>query len=275
MSDAVRQFRPVSELEHSVDAFWFHAGTAQDRRGDPVTVYPDGCIDLIFRARRRAGSVEHGRLFVAGASETPYSVAIGDGESFVGVRFRPGMSRIFVDADPSALLGRNVSAVDIDPVFVSLKARLAEAVTPAESLGVLGRAIAAAARANPERDAPARTRKAIALLRTLDSSVRVEAVAGAVGTSVRSLRRDLIDWTGLSPKLLSRIFRFQAALAMVRARPGESLTTIAHEAGYADHPHMTREFQALAGAKPSALQSRAGRAHGWPICSSQAPFDVV
>lgn len=255
MSEVARQFRPETELARSVDAFWFHKSAAPERRGKPTIVYPDGCIDLIFSARRKDGDLIDARLFVAGASVTAYPVTIAEGESFVGVRFRPGMSRMFVDADPVALLGRDVRASEVDPAFAMLETQLADTATPEESLAVLRRAAVASARARTAWIAPARAQTAIALLGTLHADLRVEAVANAVGASIRSVRRDVIAWTGLSPRRLSRIFRFQAALAMVQSRPHASLTTIAYEAGYADHPHMTREFRTLAGMTPSALQA--------------------
>lgn len=258
MSGEARQFRPETELRRTVDAFWFHATDVAERtRTAPTIVYPDGCIDLIFRARRVGGAVAEARLFVAGASETAYPVTLRSGESFVGVRFRPGMSRVFIDADPADLLGRDISAAVLEPRFASLESRLAEAASPGAALSILRQVVAQSAENGAARTAPSRALSAIALLGVLDAEVSVAGVARSVGASVRSLRRDVVDWTGLSPAKLSRIFRLQAALAMIRASPGRSLTTIAFEAGYADHPHMTREFRALASVLPSTVQAAA------------------
>lgn len=179
---------------------------------------------------------------------------IREGESFVGVRFRPGMSRVVVDGDAVALLGRDVRAADIDPAFELLESRLAEAATMRERLIVLQRAVAASARTRLAHAAPDRMRMAIELLGTTDASLRIAAVADSIGASERSLRREVFEWTGLSPRRLARILRFQTALTMVRVRTDRSLTAIAHEAGYADHPHMTREFKALSGVTPSTLR---------------------
>ncbi|MBV9076616.1 MAG: helix-turn-helix domain-containing protein, partial [Methylobacteriaceae bacterium] len=59
------------------------------------------------------------------------------------------------------------------------------------------------------------------------------------------------------PARLSRIFLLQGALALMAAVPGRSLTSVAAEAGYADHPHMAREFRDLADLSPSEVLRRA------------------
>ena len=53
----------------------------------------------------------------------------------------------------------------------------------------------------------------------------------------------------MTPKTLARILRFEHACALIKGarRP---LIEVAAAAGYSDQPHMTREWQALAGCTP-------------------------
>jgi len=51
-------------------------------------------------------------------------------------------------------------------------------------------------------------------------------------------------------------WRFERAMHLIRASDA-SLADIAFDAGYADQPHLTRDFQALAGASPRAYRQRA------------------
>ena len=165
------------------------------------------------------------------------------------------MSRVFVDADPTALRGRNIGAPALDSRLTSLERRLADVTSPQAALAVLHRAMLSALQERSRLMAPERVRSAITRLGVLDPELRRRSdVADAVGLSPRSLRRDIADWTGLSPAKLSRIFRFQAALALIRAEPDRSLTAIAFDAGYADHAHMVREFRDLGTITPSAAR---------------------
>lgn len=80
--------------------------------------------------------------------------------------------------------------------------------------------------------------------------------------------RDLARLAGTHPVSLSRAFRREFGVTITEYRrtvrlrraarivtEGDgSLSRAAHAAGYADHPHMCREFQLMAGLSPSALR---------------------
>ncbi|MDZ7780794.1 MAG: helix-turn-helix domain-containing protein [Gemmatimonadota bacterium] len=80
--------------------------------------------------------------------------------------------------------------------------------------------------------------------------------------------RDLAHLVGAHPVSVSRAFRraFGVTITEHRRRTRlrraaahitagrDSLSGAAHATGYADHPHMCREFQVLAGLSPSALR---------------------
>lgn len=86
----------------------------------------------------------------------------------------------------------------------------------------------------------------------------VDALCAHVGLGPRQLRKVFTDEFGLGPKALSRLVRFERAVAMVRDRAAgagtgtETLSDIAARAGYADHAHFDREFRGMVGTSPSA-----------------------
>ncbi|HMV70392.1 MAG TPA: helix-turn-helix domain-containing protein, partial [Myxococcota bacterium] len=55
---------------------------------------------------------------------------------------------------------------------------------------------------------------------------------------------------GLSPKVIARITRFQAALRSLMRDPGVSLADVALEAGYFDQAHFIRDFRRMTGGVP-------------------------
>lgn len=253
MSTLARELRPEPGLGRSVDAFWIH-DAGMTARGAVARVLPDGCSDLIFRSRCRPadGALVEAELFVAGAALRAQVVPVEPGTRFVGVRFRPGMSRLLVDADPRDLAGRDTAAGELGPALARLGDRLLVAAVadgPEAALSVLRDAVRRAAVDGRSRP-PRRVAEALALL---GGQISVDTVARTVGVTPRTLHRDVVAWTGLAPKVLARVLRFRAAAARLRGGPRRPLAQVAQELGYADQAHMAREFREFAGVPPSGV----------------------
>ena len=75
-------------------------------------------------------------------------------------------------------------------------------------------------------------------------------LARQLGIGARSLERGFREHVGSSPKAFARTLRFQAARRALAV--GHPASEVAIAAGYADQPHMVREFRALSGTTPSA-----------------------
>jgi len=80
----------------------------------------------------------------------------------------------------------------------------------------------------------------------------IENVASRYGITSRYLQKLFLQYTGLTPKLFSKINRFQNSLLLV-SKQNESLTSIAYECGYFDQSHFIREFKYFTGNTPSAF----------------------
>lgn len=77
--------------------------------------------------------------------------------------------------------------------------------------------------------------------------------------SARQFERRFKCYSGFSPKLFSRITRFQFALNEVKF-PHKSLTDISYECGYYDQSHFIHDFKEFSGLHPRSYFS--GRAEG-------------
>ncbi|MEI9977221.1 MAG: AraC family transcriptional regulator [Ignavibacteriota bacterium] len=77
----------------------------------------------------------------------------------------------------------------------------------------------------------------------------VAQVSRGAGVSARQLERKSLEYFGVSPTMLTRISRFQRALAL---RTGESTSwlQVAHASEYYDQMHMIRDFHTFAGGPP-------------------------
>lgn len=79
-----------------------------------------------------------------------------------------------------------------------------------------------------------------------DGTVPVASIAMHVGWGRRHLGERFRMATGLTPKEAARVARFEAAQRLLRAQD-LPLAEIAVRCGYADQPHLAREWRALTG----------------------------
>ncbi len=77
----------------------------------------------------------------------------------------------------------------------------------------------------------------------------VEQVSKQTGTSRRQLERKSLEYFGVSPTMLTRISRFQRALALATGGSASWLE-VAHASHYYDQMHMIRDFRTFAGGPP-------------------------
>lgn len=82
---------------------------------------------------------------------------------------------------------------------------------------------------------------------------RIDSLAQHTGLSMRSFQRMFQERIGVSPKLYSRIVRFEAALKTKAAWPRLSWMTVAHQFGYHDQMHMVHDFRLLSGEAPTEI----------------------
>jgi AraC-like DNA-binding protein len=82
-------------------------------------------------------------------------------------------------------------------------------------------------------------------------AARIPAMANRAGLSVRQFRRNFLQRVGMSPKLFTRIARFEALLDRMARSPGASWTEVAHRFGYYDQMHMIHEVAQFTGETPT------------------------
>ena len=75
-----------------------------------------------------------------------------------------------------------------------------------------------------------------------------------LNTSQRSFHRKFKQYTGIPPKLFSRICRFQASLKQLQQTDYDKLSDIAFGNDYADQSHFIRSFKEFSGLSPAQYQ---------------------
>ncbi|MEO8575388.1 MAG: AraC family transcriptional regulator [Gemmatimonadales bacterium] len=93
------------------------------------------------------------------------------------------------------------------------------------------------------------------LIHDTTGSTSVEDLAREAGVHRVHLARTFRDHYGVPVTRYARQVRVQSALTLL-ATGSISLSQLAHEAGFADQSHLTREVRAAVGSTPGAIRSR-------------------
>ncbi len=111
-------------------------------------------------------------------------------------------------------------------------------------------------------ECPALDPRARALQWLISSTIPlpVREAARQAGVSVRQLERLSEACAGTSPKVMTRVARFERAIQL-RTKFGWSWMRTAHEAEYHDQMHMTRDFREFAGGAPGQVIRQIRKEH--------------
>ncbi|GEE01216.1 AraC family transcriptional regulator [Gordonia spumicola] len=201
---------------------WSHRMT-----DDPVLVYPDGCMDLVWDA--------DGVVHVAGPDTGPRQVVRPAGSTVSGVRFDPGVLPALLCVPADELTDELVPLADVVP-----RQRLA--AVPRLRLDDIADA---AARLTVEPWVPL-------VVGALADGVPVADIADRLGVSERTLHRRACAAFGYGPRRLQVILRAGRAIDLVRS--GVDLSDTAAAAGYADYAHLYRDVVRLTGRRPAEFR---------------------
>jgi AraC-like DNA-binding protein len=226
----------LPELRPWVSAVWWcpDAGAAE-------SVLPAGRAHLVLP---HGGGWDAGVLH--GPASRPRLAGPVPGEPVTGVVFRPGGLRPFFGPPASTLAD---ISVPLPELWGRGDRRLADGTGSAAALDSVERALAARA----GRTSVGTARLVGDVQRGLREGHSVAAIAARLGTDRRTLATMLRREVGFGLKRYARLARFERALRVLRAGDAPSLSLAAAQLGFADQPHLTREFRYFAGIAPGRL----------------------
>lgn len=251
MHSGYREFLPPHADATRIAAFWSSFAATPARH----TVFPDGCMDLIVRCRRdsdnRIGAVN---LLIVGAMRASACVEIAAGEAFLGLRFRPGWGGVCLGVSAGELCDQTMDDLAVRRILPLFAARIDGAAIYAELAATFVDASCRLAAGMQSGMRRASVQAALDLLWRSGGRLPIGALCRRIDMPERTLQRQTIEATGLSPKFLANVLRFQRTLDVMRGRRSlVSLADVAIAGGYADQSHMTRAFRRLGGFTPAEL----------------------
>jgi AraC-like DNA-binding protein len=256
-------FPPPPQLAAHVRMFWVFEYDVPE--GEPY-VYrsmADGCAEMVFHYKgvftepERANDVYHPSLVHAQSSHHRRFLTHGSFGIFGAYLYPTALPRLFglpafdfSNQMPglSELLGREGSL---------LEEQVMTAAGHEERVRLVSRFLLSQLRLREEH--PTVAHMALRHILQHKGQLNVEELASEICLSTRQFERKFKEHCGFSPKLYTRIIRFQHALTAY-GHQHKSLTEIGYDCGYYDQSHFIREFKAFSGYHPRAYF--AGRPEG-------------
>jgi AraC-like DNA-binding protein len=202
-------------------------------------------------------AAEQGRLLVHGVARGTFTRTLEGVGHVVGVAFRPGGFRPFVDVSVGTWSDRVVPAGDVlgtDDRDVA--AHLLEPDRTDDELadGISGYLLSVDAQPDPVVDEVA------ALVETAEHDraiTRAEQLADHAGVGLRTLQRRFSDYVGIGPKWVIQRFRLLDAAAAAHSGEPTDWAALAVDLGFSDQSHLVRAFTAVVGTPPATYESTA------------------
>ena len=251
------EIKPGQQLQQYIKCYYVYESSSTAAFED--TVFPSGCMEIIFNLGAGNWQTQPGNEFVThpsielwGQLNRPLPVRSIGRNTMLGVRFYPHAAASILPDKASLFNNQVIDYRDIsDKSINTLQAQLQETRTWSKRIALLEVYLLQQIDQAGKRLGKVGVLKDLMYeLRHQDVYENMETIATRYGISARYMQQLFLQYTGLTPKLYSQINRFQHSLKLVTSR-NTSLTDIAYECGYADQSHFIKEFKAFTGTTPS------------------------
>ena len=248
---------PAPPLSAYIENMWF----LEDLPSHAMErIVPSGTVELVVNLREdeiRLYDVASGRLVrysgavVSGAYGRFFVIDSRQHASIMGVHFRAGGAWPFLGVPAGELADAHV---DLETFWGrrarDLRERLCAAATPGRRFEIMERVLSVRLSVSPQGHGAVPV--ALRALGRGEASVPVREVARRIGLSQRRLIEVFRAEVGMTPKLYSRVRRFQRALAAARAAPRADWAALASDCGYFDQSHLIHDFREFCGLGPTS-----------------------
>ncbi len=201
-----------------------------------IVAVPDGTIDLLFHCSGNQPDAQ-----ICGSVKKGTFAAFEPGSLYFGARFFPGTAEALLQCPLNQFTDRRILLDDVQESTGELVERISTAVSFEERIGLFEKF-----HSNSARQRSGASSLVSFLIDKINSSsgdIRVGELAKATGYSVRHISGLFTRAVGISPKLYSRIVRFQRCFGLLRQQQNPSFANLAQDSGYYDQAHLINEFR--------------------------------
>jgi len=252
-----KEFEPPEELRDSIKCFWYNVRDSKELQSS-FEVQPDGYAEIIFHFGSVLSVSNNGNLqplpspFMMGLLNQPVHFYAKNRLEIIAIRcypwtvfdllgLQPGKDGVRIFEHPVAqlqpALNKCIEAGSIDEAIEAVKKYFMNARSRIATNSMLFKA----------GDAMNKTK----------GTMPVSRVAAAAHATMRTLERNFKLAAGYSVKDVSGLMRFEQARNQLWHYPDTNLTGLAHELGYTDQSHLSREFKRYSGTTPAVFARKA------------------
>lgn len=212
------------------------------------TAIPSGCTDIKFYCHSRKPKV-----FVCGSKKrNELSNLPCDSHALFGIRFWPGQ---FFKIFPFHSETFTNIEVDLESVTLHPIHEVVDKILEAQSFQERIQLWEAFLVSWMDRltTIPPWVDATIQMILNSRGDIDVSKLSDRIGYTDRHIRREFNRVVGISPKLFSRIIKFQNVLQGLQQEPSKPLAEVAQKFGYFDQSHFSHEFKGFYGKTPLAV----------------------
>lgn len=259
-----KEIIPGSGLRQYIKCYYIYESASEAAFDD--TVYPSGCMEVIFNlgngiwqtagiaSGRKAAFYALPRIELWGQITRPLLIRSIGKNSMLGIRFFPHAAGCFINEKVD---GFNDQVLDFgessDPAEYSLHQLLLSTKTWSDRIRIVENYLLKTLSLSLSQKRTNRIHvvgDVMKEMRRTDFFDNLDNVAARYGISSRYLQKLFLQYSGLTPKLYTKINRFQNSLRLVGQKDA-SLTSIAYDCGYFDQSHFIKDFKSFTGLTPS------------------------
>ena len=259
-------YKPNPPVSKFVDNFWLYDSCEAEQKVDRIL--PTGTLELAINLRqnelrfydseRRENPSRFSGAIVSGASGRSFVPDPAEEAFIIGVHFKPGGAFPFLGLPACDLADTHVDLETLwGPSARALRERLCETRTSVERFQLLEEALLSRLRHRVEQHYA--VSGALKMFGKNQAGPRVREAAKYLGLSQRRFIQVFKAEVGMTPKLFSRIQRFQQTRTSVEQNPLPNWAHLALDFGYFDQSHLIREFIEFSGLSPTDYLNRLTR----------------
>lgn len=246
---------PPTHLEPFVDCIWILTGARDEGDSDPQIVLPDGKTELIvhfgdaFLKLEGRAYERQARVLMSGQLTRRIMLKPTGEIGVVSIRFKAAGAARFFDVAYDEIVDRVVDFACLEPAFsAAIHDRIAGAGSDDARLAAMIAVLEE--RLTQESKEDVFVRQACQYIVASEGLYSVQDLVKLIGFSERQLQRKFKRQVGITPKVLSRIMRFQKFLAVTKEPNALTLADAAAACGYYDQSHFIRDFATFSGMSP-------------------------
>lgn len=234
--------KEVDILNHTV-VLYYQLQLKNDSN-KPVMIEPDGCIDIMFSCN---DTKPQATVYGSFLEKRPFQLQ--SGQEYFGIRFIPNHDAKNFYFSMKEITSKDICLVDLlnlDPNIIELIIREKNFY---ERIKLYKELIGSKLLSDSSTQRV--VRYAINRIYSTKGNININNLAEEIGYSPRYLHKQFDQHVGLSPKLFSRITRYQYSLFMLLNN--HSLMDVIRQTGYYDQAHLINEWKKIGNITPKQL----------------------